>query len=141
MSLARRALAIKTSPTLALDVRTKELQRQGVDIISFAVGEPDFDTPDHIKEAAIAAIRQGFTKYTASNGIPELREAIAAKFRKDNGLEYQPGEIMVSTGAKHCIFNAVMVLCDEGDEVLIPSPYWVSYPEMVRVAGGVPVSV
>lgn len=141
MNLAQRALAIKTSPTLALDVRTKELQRQGVDIISFAVGEPDFDTPDHIKEAAITAIRQGFTKYTPSNGIPELREAIAAKFRRDNGLEYQPQEVMVSIGAKHCIFNAVMVLCDEGDEVLIPSPYWVSYPEMVRVAGGVPVSV
>lgn len=141
MNLARRALAIKTSPTLALDVRTKELQRQGVDIISFAVGEPDFDTPDHIKEAAITAIRQGFTKYTPSNGIPELREAIAAKFRRDNGLEYQPQEVMVSIGAKHCIFNAVMVLCDEGDEVLVPSPYWVSYPEMVRVAGGVPVSV
>jgi aspartate aminotransferase len=134
-------LAIKTSPTLALDVRTKELQRQGVDIISFAVGEPDFDTPDHIKEAAITAIRQGFTKYTPSNGIPELREAIVGKFRRDNGLEYQPGEVMVSIGAKHCIFNAIMVLCDEGDEVLIPSPYWVSYPEMVRVAGGSPVSV
>lgn len=141
MNLARRALAIKTSPTLALDVRTKELQRQGVDIISFAVGEPDFDTPDHIKEAAITAIRQGFTKYTPSNGIPELREAIVGKFRRDNGLEYQPGEVMVSIGAKHCIFNAIMVLCDEGDEVLIPSPYWVSYPEMVRVAGGSPVSV
>ncbi|MEW6524299.1 MAG: pyridoxal phosphate-dependent aminotransferase [Bacillota bacterium] len=141
MTLARRALAIKTSPTLALDARTKELQRQGVDIISFAVGEPDFDTPQHIKEAAIEAIAQGFTKYTPANGIPELREAIAAKFKKENGLDYKPADTMVSVGAKHCIFNAVMVLCDEGDEVLIPVPYWVSYPEMVRVAGGVPVEV
>jgi aspartate aminotransferase len=141
MKLARRALAIKTSPTLALDARTKELQRQGVDIVSFAVGEPDFDTPQHIKDAAVTAIAKGFTKYTPSNGIPELREAVCTKFKQENGLEYKPSEVMVSVGAKHCIFNAVMVLCDEGEEVLIPAPYWVSYPEMVRVAGGVPVAV
>ncbi|HHY76841.1 MAG TPA: pyridoxal phosphate-dependent aminotransferase [Firmicutes bacterium] len=141
MKLSSRAKSIGASPTLALDAKTKELIRQGVDVLSFGVGEPDFDTPDHIKEAAIEAIKGGFTKYTASSGIPELREAICEKLKKDNGLEYKPNEVLVSVGAKHSIYNAVMALCDDGDEVVIPEPYWVSYPEMVRMAGGKPVTV
>lgn len=139
MKLSSRAKSISASPTLALDAKTKKLQSEGVDVINFGVGEPDFDTPQHIKEAAIDAIEKGFTKYTASSGIPELRQAIADKFKRDNGLDYKPSQILVSVGAKHSIYNAVMVLCDEGDEVLIPAPYWVSYPEMVKLAGARPV--
>ncbi|QUL99069.1 MAG: pyridoxal phosphate-dependent aminotransferase [Candidatus Fermentithermobacillus carboniphilus] len=139
MRLSSRARSISTSPTLALDAKTKKLQREGINIINFGVGEPDFDTPQHIKDAAIESIQAGFTKYTPSSGIPELREAICEKLKKDNGLEYKPSEVLVSVGAKHSIYNAVMVLCDEGDEVLLPAPYWVSYPEMVKLAGGTPV--
>ncbi len=139
MKLSARAKSIGASPTLALDAKTKALISEGVDVISFGVGEPDFDTPDHIKEAAIVAIDAGFTKYTPASGIPELKEAICAKFKEDNDLEYKPSQILVSCGAKHSIYNAVQVLCDEGDEVLIPAPYWVSYPEMVNLAGGRPV--
>lgn len=141
MKISERARAIGASPTLALDARTKELQKQGVDVVNFGVGEPDFDTPDHIKEAAIDAIRKGFTKYTPSSGILELREACARKFREENGLDYKPDQILVSVGAKHSIYNAVMVLCEAGDEVLIPVPYWVSYPEMVKLAGAKPVYI
>lgn len=141
MKISERARAIGASPTLALDARTKELQKQGVDVVNFGVGEPDFDTPDHIKEAAIDAIRKGFTKYTPSSGILELREACARKFREENGLDYKPDQILVSVGAKHSIYNAIMVLCEAGDEVLIPVPYWVSYPEMVRLAGAKPVYI
>lgn len=141
MKLSSRARSIGASPTLALDAKTKELIRQGVDVLSFGVGEPDFDTPSHIKEVAIEAIKAGFTKYTASSGIPELREAICEKLNKDNGLEYKPNEVLVSVGAKHSIYNAVMALCDDGDEVIIPEPYWVSYPEMVKLAGGKVVTV
>ncbi|HHW18534.1 MAG TPA: pyridoxal phosphate-dependent aminotransferase [Firmicutes bacterium] len=139
MRLSSRARSISTSPTLALDAKTKKLQREGINVINFGVGEPDFDTPQHIKDAAIESIQAGFTKYTPSSGIPELREAICEKLKKDNGLEYKPSEVLVSVGAKHSIYNAVMVLCDEGDEVLLPAPYWVSYPEMVKLAGGTPV--
>ncbi|HHY11525.1 MAG TPA: pyridoxal phosphate-dependent aminotransferase [Firmicutes bacterium] len=139
MKLSARARSIGASPTLALDAKTKQLIREGVDVISFGVGEPDFDTPNHIKDAAIEAINAGFTKYTPASGIIELREAICAKFKKDNNLEYKPENILVSSGAKHSIYNAVQVLCDEGDEVIIPAPYWVSYPEMVHLAGGRPV--
>ena len=141
MKMSERARAIGASPTLALDAKTKELQKQGIDVVNFGVGEPDFDTPDHIKEAAIEAIRKGFTKYTASSGIPELREACARKFREDNGLDYKPDQILVSVGAKHSIYNAIMVLCEAGDEALIPVPYWVSYPEMVKLAGAKPVYI
>ncbi|MBE3519546.1 MAG: pyridoxal phosphate-dependent aminotransferase [Firmicutes bacterium] len=141
MKISERARAIGASPTLALDARTKELQKQGVDVVNFGVGEPDFDTPDHIKEAAIQAIRQGFTKYTPSSGIPELREACARKFREENGLDYKPDQILISVGAKHSIYNAIMVLCEPGDEALIPVPYWVSYPEMVKLAGAKPVYI
>jgi aspartate aminotransferase len=141
MRLSFRAKSISESPTLALDAKTKKLISEGVDVVSFGVGEPDFDTPDHIKDAAIEAIRKGFTKYTASSGIPELRQAVCDKLRKDNRLEYKPAEVLVSVGAKHSIYNAVMVLCEEGDEVLLPVPYWVSYPEMIRLAGGKPVEL
>ena len=139
MKLSVRAKSIGASPTLALDAKTKALIKEGVDVISFGVGEPDFDTPDHIKEAAIEAIDAGFTKYTPASGIPELREAICSKFKKDNNLEYKPSQILVSCGAKHSIYNAVQVLCDDGDEVIVPAPYWVSYQEMVNLAGGKPV--
>lgn len=139
--LAKRAKELSPSPTLALDAKAKEMQRRGIDVISFGVGEPDFDTPQHVKAAAIEAIQAGFTKYTPSSGIPQLREAIAAKLLKENGLRYEPDQIVVSVGAKHAIFNALQVLCDPGDEVLIPAPYWVSYPEMVKLAGATPVIV
>lgn len=139
MRLSTRVKGIEASPTLALDAKTKGLVAQGIDVVNFGVGEPDFDTPNNIKEAAIKGIREGFTKYTPSSGIQELREAIAAKFLRDNSLEYKASEILVSVGAKHSIYNAVMALCEEGDEVIIPSPYWVSYPEMVGLAGGVPI--
>ncbi len=141
MRLSRLAKSISPSPTLALDAKTKKLKSEGVDIISFGVGEPDFDTPQHIKDAAISSIQSGFTKYTPSSGIPELRGAICQKFKEDNGLDYKIGDVLVSVGAKHSIYNAVLALCDQGDEVLIPAPYWVSYPEMVKLAGGTPVFV
>ena len=141
MKLSFRARQISASPTLALDAKTKKLISEGVDILSFGVGEPDFDTPDHIKQAAIEAIQKGFTKYTPSAGIMELRQAICDKLKVDNGLDYKPAEVLVSVGAKHSIYNAVTVLCDDGDEVLLPVPYWVSYPEMVKVAGGKPVEI
>lgn len=126
------------STTLAITARANELKAQGVDVVSFAAGEPDFDTPDHIKEAAVKAINGGFTKYTPSSGTEELRTLICEKLKRDNGLDYKPGQIVVGCGAKHSIFNAVMVLCDAGEEVLIPAPYWVSYPEMVKIAGATP---
>ena len=141
MKLSSRAKSIGASPTLALDAKTKELVRQGIDVLNFGVGEPDFDTPSHVKEEAISCIKSGFTKYTPSSGIPELREAVCAKLKKDSNLDYKPNEVLISVGAKHSIYNAVMVLCDEGDEVVIPEPYWVSYPEMARLAGGKVVTV
>ena len=141
MRLTQRTREINPSPTLALDAKTKAMIREGIDVISFGVGEPDFETPEHIKRAAISAIEQGFTRYTASNGIPELREAICAKLAEDNGLKYAPEQILVSCGAKHSLINAVMALVGPGEEAIVPSPYWVSYTEMVRVAGGTPVVV
>jgi len=114
---------------------------QGIDVVSFAVGEPDFDTPANIREAAIKAINEGFTRYTPATGIPALKEAIVKKFREDNGLDYAVDEVIASVGGKQAIFNAIQALCDDGDEVLMPAPYWVSYPEMVKLAGGVPVIV
>lgn len=141
MRLARRTTQVSPSKTFGVDALVREMRSRGVDIVNFSLGEPDFDTPDHIKDRAVDAIRAGFTKYTPTAGIPELRAAICEKLRADNGLVYSPQEVLVSCGAKHSIFNAVFALCDEGDEVIIPSPYWVSYPEMVRLAGGVPVVV
>lgn len=117
------------------------MKAEGIDVCGFGAGEPDFDTPEHIKAAAMASLEMGFTKYTPSSGIPELRSAISEKLKADNGLEYQPQQIVVSSGAKHACFNAIMAVCDPEDEVIIPAPYWVSYPEMVKLAGAVPVIV
>ena len=136
LQVNRRIKDIVASTTLAITARAKELQAAGHDVVNFAAGEPDFDTPDFIKEAAIKAIQSGQTKYTPSVGTQELREAIAAKLLKDNQLSYKPGQIVVSCGAKHSIFNLIQVLVDDGDEVLFQAPYWVSYPEMVKAAGG-----
>lgn len=132
---------IAPSPTLAITQAARELKAKGRDIISLSAGEPDFDTPEHVKEAAIDAIRRGETKYTAVDGIIELKEAIAAKFRRDNNLAYKTGEISVAPGGKAVIYNALMASVNAGDEVVIPAPYWVSYPDMVRLAGGAPVIV
>lgn len=117
------------------------MRRAGVDVVSFGAGEPDFDTPAFIKEAAIEAIKSGFTKYTPSSGINELKEAVAEKLKQENGLDYSPSQVIISCGAKHSIYNILMAICDPGDEVIIGTPYWVSYPEMVRLAGGEPVFV
>ena len=141
MRLSDRVKGISPSPTLAVDARAKELQAQGVDVVNFGVGEPDFDTPGHVCDAAISAIRGGFTRYTAAVGAMELREAICARLHRELALEYRPDEIVVSVGAKHSLFNAVMAMCNPGDEVLIPTPYWVTYPEQVKLAGATPVIV
>lgn len=133
--------AMQPSATLAMSARAKALKRQGRPVIELSAGEPDFDTPAPIREAGIEAIREGFTRYTANAGTPELREAIARKLRDENGLAYDPAEILCSNGAKQSVAQAVLVLVRPGDEVLIPAPYWVSYPEMVRLAGGEPVVV
>jgi aspartate aminotransferase len=139
--LAARLAAIKPSPTMAVAGLALELKAAGRDVIGLAAGEPDFDTPDHIKGAAVAAMEAGRTKYTAVDGTPELKAAIAAKFRRENGLEYGLGEISVAAGGKQIIYNALMATLDPGDEVIIPAPYWVSYPDMVLLAGGTPVFV
>ena len=132
---------IAPSPTLRVTARVGELKRAGIDVIGLGAGEPDFDTPDFIKDAAIEAIRQGRTKYTNVDGTPELKAAIAAKFARDNGLTYAPNQISVNVGGKHTLFNAIVATVDPGDEVVIPAPYWVSYPDVVQFAGGVPVIV
>ncbi len=137
----RRIKDLVGSSTLAITARAKELAAQGHDVVNFAAGEPDFDTPDFIKKAAIKAIEKGATKYTPSIGTQDLREAVAAKFQKDNGLVYKPNQIVVSCGAKHSLFNIIQVLVDDGDEVIMQAPYWVSYPEMVKAAGGRPVII
>ena len=141
MDLASRVSELTPSLTLSIDSKAKALRAEGVDVYSFGAGEPDFDTPEHIKAAAIEALNAGFTKYTPSSGTPELRAAISEKFKRDNGLEYKPSEIIVSNGAKQSCFNAIMAVCGEGDKVIIPAPYWLSYPEMVRLAGAEPVIV
>lgn len=139
--IATRLAVIKPSPTLAVTAKAKELAAQGVDIISLAAGEPDFDTPENIKQAAIEGIKNGATKYTIVSGTPELRKAICDKFKRENGLDYKPDEIIVGTGGKQVIYNLFMATINEGDEVIIPAPYWVSYPDMVLLAGGAPVPV
>ena len=136
--LSERLKKINPSSTLAITSKAKKLKSEGYDIINFAAGEPDFDTPDFIKDAAVEAIKKGFTKYTPTTGTPELKKIICEKFKKDNGLDYSPNQVVVSCGAKHSIFNALFVLVNRGDEVLIPSPYWVSYPEMVNLCEGAP---
>ena len=132
---------IAPSPTLAMTQRARDLKAAGKDVISLSAGEPDFDTPDHVKEAAIAAIRRGETKYTAVDGIAELKAAVAAKFRRDNNLTYAPSQISVAPGGKAVIYNAIMASMNDGDEAVIPAPYWVSYPDIVQLAGGRPVIV
>ena len=139
--LADRMKTLAPSSTLAVQARAKELRARGVDVISFGAGEPDFDTPERIKDAAVQAMRRGQTKYTEVGGVPELRAAVCAKLKRDNGLDYEPADIVVSVGAKHSLFNLVVALVNPGDEVLVPSPYWVSYPEQARLLGGVPVEV
>ena len=138
-SIARRAASLSASLTLVIDSKAKEMKAQGEDVVGFGAGEPDFDTPQHIKDAAAAALAAGFTKYTPSSGIPELRQAIADKFLRENGLTYKPSQIIVSNGGKHSCYNVILATCQEGDEVIIPAPYWLSYPEMVKLAGALPV--
>jgi aspartate aminotransferase len=141
MQLSSRANSLTPSLSLSVDSKAKAMKSEGLDVCSFGAGEPDFDTPEHIKAAAIAALESGFTKYTPSSGMPELRQAIADKFQQDNGISYKPSQIIVSTGAKHSCYNAILATCQPGDEVIIPSPYWLSYPEMVRLAGAEPIFV
>lgn len=137
--ISKRAQSVAPSETLKISARAKELQREGQSVISLSAGEPDFNTPDHICRAAIDAINEGFHGYTVNTGMPELREAICEKLRRDNGLDYDPSQIVATNGAKQALGFSLLAMVDEGDEVIIPSPYWVSYPEMVRIAGGTPV--
>jgi aspartate aminotransferase len=141
VSLSKRVQKVKPSPTLAMTARAAKLKAEGKDIIGLAAGEPDFDTPAHIADAGVEAIRKGITRYTAVDGTTELKDAIIAKFKRDNGLTYERGQILVSSGAKQTCFNACAALLDPGDECVIPAPYWVSYPDMALLADGVPVSV
>jgi aspartate aminotransferase len=141
MQLSSRATSLTPSLTLSIDSKAKAMKSEGIDVCSFGAGEPDFDTPEHIKTAAIAALESGFTKYTPSSGIPDLRQAVADKFLTDNGVDYKPSQIIISDGAKHSCYNAIVATCQPGDEVIIPTPYWLSYPEMVRLAGADPVFV
>jgi aspartate aminotransferase len=141
MLLSERIRGIKPSATLALNAKALAMRAEGIDVVSFGVGEPDFDTPKHIRDAAIRAIEEGFTRYTAVGGIPELKDAIIEKFRRDNDLAYEPDEVIVSCGGKHVLYNLAQAFLDPGDEVIIPAPYWVSYPPIVMLAGGSPVIV
>jgi aspartate aminotransferase len=141
ITLSTRVQQIKPSPTLAITAQAKALRASGKDIISLGAGEPDFDTPDHAKEAAIQAIRDGFTKYTAVDGIPSLKQAIITKFAQENSLQYKSDQILVSVGGKQSFYNLAQALLNPGDEVIIPAPYWVSYPDMVLLAGGIPVVI
>lgn len=135
MNLARRVAGITPSLTLAITSQAKKMKQQGLDVVNFAAGEPDFDTPIYIKEAAIRAIKEGFTKYTPATGYQQLKEAISRKLAQDSHLHYSPSQIIVSSGAKHALYNILQVLCEKGDEIVIASPYWVSYPQMIKLAG------
>lgn len=141
MKIAERMSQVSPSATLKLTSKAKEMKAKGFPVISFGAGEPDFDTPQPIKDEAIRALQNGFTKYTPTSGTPELREAVCKKFAEDQGLAYKPENVVISCGAKHSLYNLIQVLCDPGDEVIFGSPYWVSYPEMVYLAGGRPVPV
>jgi len=141
MKLSTRAKSVSPSLTLAITAKAKKMKQEGIDVVSFGSGEPDFDTPDNIKAAAIKSIQQGFTKYTAESGTDELKKAICEKFRKDNNLIYSPSQIVVSCGAKHSLYNIIQAVCEKGDEVIIPSPYWLSYPEMAILAEARPVFI
>ena len=137
--ISQRAASLSPSLTLAIDAKAKAMKAAGEDVVGFGAGEPDFDTPQHIKDAAAKALAAGFTKYTPSSGIPELRQAIADKFKRENGLTYKPSQIIVCCGGKHSCYNVILATCQEGDEVIIPAPYWLSYPEMVKLASAKPV--
>jgi aspartate aminotransferase len=137
--IADRAKSLSPSLTLAIDSKAKAMKAEGIDVVGFGAGEPDFDTPQHIKDACAQALAAGFTKYTPAAGIPELRQAIADKHKRENGLNYKASQIIVSCGGKHSCFNVIMALCQAGDEVIIPAPYWLSYPEMVKLADATPV--
>jgi aspartate aminotransferase len=139
MTISRRAQGIQPSATLAITAKAKAMKAEGIDVIGFGAGEPDFDTPDHIKKAAVNALDNGFTKYTAAGGIDELKDAVIGKFKRDNGLEYDRREILISCGGKHSLYNLAQALFETGDEVIIPSPYWVSYPPIVTLADALPV--
>ncbi|NLI58404.1 MAG: pyridoxal phosphate-dependent aminotransferase [Clostridium sp.] len=139
MELSKRALSISPSSTLVIDAKAKKMRLEGVDVVGFGAGEPDFDTPEHIKEAAVKAIKEGFTKYTPASGMLELKEAVCRKLKKDNGLEYKLENIVISNGAKHSLANIFQAICNPGDEVIIPCPCWVSYPEMIKMASGKPI--
>jgi aspartate aminotransferase len=139
--ISKAAASLSPSLTLAIDAKAKAMKSAGEDVVGFGAGEPDFDTPQHIKDAAAKALAAGFTKYTPSSGIPELREAIAEKFKRENGLTYKPSQVIVSNGGKHSCYNVVLATCEAGDEVIIPAPYWLSYPEMAKLAGARPVIV
>ena len=141
MELSKRAMSIKASTTMAISSKAAELKAAGLDVVSFGAGEPDFNTPAHIGQAGIDAIHNGQTRYTAAAGLPELRKAVCDKLKKDNGLEYEPAQVIISNGAKHSLINTFMAILNEGDEVIIPAPFWLSYSEMVRIAGGVPVII
>ncbi len=138
MKISQRAQSVPASMTIAVTAKAKELKAQGIDVVGFGAGEPDFDTPDYIKKAAIAAIDAGKTKYTAAPGIPELRQAISDKFMRDNGLAYTPDQVIINIGGKHSVYEAMQAVLDPGDEVLMPTPYWVTYPEAVKLSGAVP---
>ncbi len=139
--ISQRAASLSPSLTLAIDSKAKQMKVEGLDVVGFGAGEPDFDTPQHIKDACAKALADGFTKYTPAAGIPELRQAIADKFKRENGLSYKPSQIIVSCGGKHSCYNVILATCQEGDEVIIPAPYWLSYPEMVKLAGAKPVII
>lgn len=141
LELSKKAAAVKPSSTLAITAKAKELKAQGKDVVGFGAGEPDFNTPENICEAAIKAIKDGFTKYTPASGTNELKEAISKKFKEFNGLDYAPDQIVISNGGKHSLTNIFTALLNPGDEVIIPAPFWLSYPEIVKLAGGVPVIV
>jgi aspartate aminotransferase len=139
--ISHRAASLSSSLTLAIDSKAKQMKAEGLDVVGFGAGEPDFDTPQHIKDAAIKALNDGFTKYTPASGIPELRQAIADKFKRENGLNYKPSQIIVSCGGKHSCYNVIIATCEKDDEEIIPAPYWLSYPEMVKLAGATPVII
>jgi len=140
-NLSKKGLEISPSVTLEITAKAKEMKSKGIDVISFGAGEPDFNTPENIRKEGIRAIEEGLTKYTPASGIKELKEAVCAKFKKDNNIEYTPENIIISNGAKHSLFNALMAIINPGDEVIIGVPYWVSYPEIVKIVGGKPVFV
>ena len=137
--ISKKALSISPSPTLSLDAKFKQMKKQGIPVVGFGAGEPDFETPDNVKNAGIKAIENGITRYTPASGTIELKEAICSKIKRDTGLDYDISNIVVSNGGKHCLTNIFMAICEPGDEVIIPAPFWVSYPEMVKMADGVPV--